>query len=101
MAAQALGTGPASIQGLHAARGRGETTGFAVPAVNIRMTTQDTARALFRAAKWKKAFGPFKAELRGLPAARRKRITRDLPAKFEFLMDQRGSPVSARRRRAS
>ena len=51
-AAQALGIFPASIQGLYAARGRGETpTNFTVPAMNIRAMAFDSARAVFRAAK--------------------------------------------------
>jgi fructose/tagatose bisphosphate aldolase len=51
-AARNLGIHPASIQGLYAARGRGEVPGgFTVPAVNIRGLTYDTARALFRSGK--------------------------------------------------
>lgn len=46
-----LGAYPASIQGLYDAMGRGEVSGFTVPAVNIRGLTFDIARALFRAAK--------------------------------------------------
>lgn len=46
-----LGVFPASIQKLYEAMGRGEATGFTVPAVNIRGLTYDTARALFRSAK--------------------------------------------------
>jgi fructose/tagatose bisphosphate aldolase len=38
----------ASIQTLYDAMGRGETTGFTVPAVNIRGMAYQTARALFR-----------------------------------------------------
>lgn len=49
-AAASLGTGPASIQGLYEAMGRGECGGFTVPAVNIRGLTYDAARALFRSA---------------------------------------------------
>jgi fructose/tagatose bisphosphate aldolase len=49
--AQALGILPASIQGLYAARGRGETpVNFTVPAMNLRALTYDCARAAFRAA---------------------------------------------------
>ncbi|MBI5179143.1 MAG: class II fructose-bisphosphate aldolase [Nitrospinae bacterium] len=44
------GAVPASIQGLYEAMGRGEVSGFTVPAVNIRGMTYDVARALFRAA---------------------------------------------------
>ena len=49
--AQAAGTGPASIHELYLARGRGECSGFTVPAINVRMLAYDTARAVFRAAK--------------------------------------------------
>jgi fructose/tagatose bisphosphate aldolase len=42
---------PASIHDLYMAMGRGETGGFTVPAMNIRMMTYDTARAALRAAK--------------------------------------------------
>jgi len=45
-----LGAVPASIQGLYDAMGRGDVSGFTVPAVNIRGMTYDVARALFRAA---------------------------------------------------
>ena len=47
--ATALGARSASIAPLYAARGRGEVSGFTVPAVNIRGMTFDVARALFRA----------------------------------------------------
>jgi fructose/tagatose bisphosphate aldolase len=50
-AAQALGVLPASIFPLYQARGRGEVSGFTVPAINVRMLAYDTARAAFRAAK--------------------------------------------------
>ena len=50
-AAAACGIHSASIQDLYAARGRGECTGFTVPAINIRGLTYDTARAIFRAAR--------------------------------------------------
>lgn len=48
---QALGVRPASIHDLYVARGRGECSGFTVPAINVRMLAYDTARAIFRAAK--------------------------------------------------
>lgn len=54
-AAASLGTGPASIQGLYEAMGRGECSGFTVPAVNVRGLTYDTAKALFRSALKNKA----------------------------------------------
>lgn len=47
---QAAGVRPASIHELYMARGRGECTGFTVPAINVRMLAYDTARAVFRAA---------------------------------------------------
>ncbi len=40
----------ASIQGLYEAMGRGEVSGFTVPAINIRAMTYETAQAVFRAA---------------------------------------------------
>ncbi|MBI2765163.1 MAG: class II fructose-bisphosphate aldolase [Chloroflexi bacterium] len=50
-AAPQLGAVPSSIAGLYAARGRGEVSGFTVPAVNIRGMAFDMSRALFRAMK--------------------------------------------------
>jgi fructose-bisphosphate aldolase class II len=47
---QACGVRPASIHELYRSRGRGECSGFTVPAMNIRMLAYDTARAVFRAA---------------------------------------------------
>ena len=46
-----LGLQPASIHDLYVARGRGETSGFTVPAMNIRAATYDTGRAIFAAAR--------------------------------------------------
>ncbi len=48
---QAMGARPASIHDLYLARGRGECSGFTVPAINVRMIAYDTARAVFRAAR--------------------------------------------------
>ncbi len=48
---QVTGARPASITGLYAARGRGDVSGFTVPAINVRTMAYDTARAIFRAAK--------------------------------------------------
>jgi fructose/tagatose bisphosphate aldolase len=47
---QAVGIRPASIHTLYMARGRGETHGFTVPAMNVRGMAYDTARAIFRTA---------------------------------------------------
>ncbi len=47
----ALGVIPASIQGLYERMGKGEYTGFTVPAINIRGLTYDVARAVIRAAR--------------------------------------------------
>ena len=49
-ASQALGAPSASIQDLYLARGRGEVSGFTVPAVNIRAQTFDMARTFFETA---------------------------------------------------
>lgn len=48
---QDLGVRPASIHDLYLARGRGEVSGFTAPAVNVRATAFDSARALFAAAR--------------------------------------------------
>ncbi len=48
--AAAAGISVASIQGLYEAMGRGDVSGFTVPAINIRAMTYDTAQAVFRAA---------------------------------------------------
>ncbi len=48
---QVLGVQPASIHDLYIARGRGETKGFTVPAINVRGMAYDTARSIFRVAK--------------------------------------------------
>ena len=42
---------PSSIQELYLARGRGEFTGFTVPAINLRALTYDLSKAIFRVAK--------------------------------------------------
>ena len=60
--AKNLGSGPASIQNLYTAFGKGEVSGFTVPAVNIRGITYDFARAMFRVAK-KHNIGPFVFEI--------------------------------------
>jgi fructose-bisphosphate aldolase, class II len=52
---QVTGARPASIQGLYEARGRGDVSGFTVPAMNVRVMAYDTARAIFRAARAGKA----------------------------------------------
>lgn len=48
---QVLGVQPASIHDLYIARGRGETRGFTVPAINVRGMSYDTARSIFRVAR--------------------------------------------------
>ena len=50
-AAESLAILPASILPLYRARGRGEVSGFTVPAINIRIMSYDTARAAMRAAR--------------------------------------------------
>jgi fructose/tagatose bisphosphate aldolase len=49
--AAAKGIRPASIHDLYMAMGRGEASGFTVPAMNIRVMSYYTARAAFRAAR--------------------------------------------------
>jgi fructose/tagatose bisphosphate aldolase len=50
-ASQALGARSASIHELYLARGRGEVSGFTVPAINLRAQTFDMARTVFEAAQ--------------------------------------------------
>ncbi len=50
-AAKTKGIYPASIQEFYMARGRGEFSGFTVPAINLRSMTYDLARAIFRVAQ--------------------------------------------------
>ena len=45
------GIRPASIHDLYLAMGRGDASGFTVPAINVRAMSYDTARAVIRAAK--------------------------------------------------
>ncbi len=47
---QAVGVRPASIHDLYAARGQGKCQGFTVPAMNIRASSYDTMRSIFRTA---------------------------------------------------
>ena len=47
---QQLGVRCASIHELYLARGRGEVSGFTVPAMNVRGMVYDTARSIFRTA---------------------------------------------------
>ncbi len=49
--ALAAGITPASINDLYMAMGRGEVSGFTVPAINVRAMAYDTARAVVRAAR--------------------------------------------------
>ncbi|MDQ3493601.1 MAG: aldolase, partial [Chloroflexota bacterium] len=50
-ASQSLGSPSASIHELYMARGRGEVSGFTVPAVNLRAQVFDMAAAMCRAAQ--------------------------------------------------
>ena len=47
---QAVGVRAASIHELYMARGRGEIGGFTVPAINVRGSSYETARSIFRTA---------------------------------------------------
>lgn len=53
---------PSSIHDFYMARGKGEFSGFTVPAINLRSMTYDLARAIFRVAK-KNNSGPFIFEI--------------------------------------
>ena len=59
---QCVGVIPSSIHDLYLARGRGEVSGFTVPAINVRGMSYDTARAIFRTANKLKA-GAFICEI--------------------------------------
>lgn len=59
---QLVGVRPASIHDLYIARGRGETGGYTVPAINVRGLSYDTARAIFRTARHQDA-GAFILEI--------------------------------------
>ncbi|HMA20665.1 MAG TPA: class II fructose-bisphosphate aldolase [Gemmatimonadaceae bacterium] len=59
---QNVGVIPSSIHDLYMARGRGETGGYTVPAINVRGMTYDTARSIFRTAIKMKA-GAFLLEI--------------------------------------
>src|SRR6476659_880086 len=48
--AQKVGVIPSSIHDLYLARGRGETGGYTVPAINVRGMSYHTARSIFRTA---------------------------------------------------
>jgi len=48
---QKAGVRPASIHELYMARGRDEVPAFTTPAMNVRILSYDTGRAIFRAAK--------------------------------------------------
>jgi fructose/tagatose bisphosphate aldolase len=48
---QRAGVRPASIHELYLARGRGEVPPFTTPAINVRILSYDSGRAIFRAAK--------------------------------------------------
>jgi fructose/tagatose bisphosphate aldolase len=50
-AASKEGAYPSSIHEFYMARGRGEFSGFTVPAINLRSMTYDLARAIFRVAQ--------------------------------------------------
>jgi fructose/tagatose bisphosphate aldolase len=56
------GVYPSSIHEFYMARGRGEFSGFPVPAINLRSMTYDLARAMFRVAE-KNGSGAFVFEI--------------------------------------
>lgn len=60
--AKDLGAYPASIQNLYEAMGKGEVSGFTVPAINVRGMSFDVASSIFKAAM-KLNVGPFLFEI--------------------------------------
>lgn len=60
--AKDLGAYPASIQDLYEAMGRGEVSGFTVPAINVRGMSFDVASSIFKAAM-NLNVGPFLFEI--------------------------------------
>jgi fructose/tagatose bisphosphate aldolase len=74
---QALGARPASIHDFYIARATGEWHNRTVPAMNLRFTTYDTARAAFRAAQATRA-GAFIFEI----ARSEMSYTEQKPAEF-------------------
>ncbi len=79
--AAAEGVRPASIHDLYAAIGRNEAGGFTVPAINVRMMTYDTARAIMRAVNELKV-GAFILEI----ARSEVGYTEQRPAEYSALM---------------
>ena len=78
---QAVGVQPASIHDLYLARGRGEVHGFTVPAINVRGSSYDTARSIFRTAIATKA-GAFLLEIARSEIA----YTEQRPAEYVAVM---------------
>lgn len=78
---QAVGVRPASIHELYLARGRGEVSGFTVPAINVRGMSYDTARSIFRTAKELRA-GAFILEIARSEIA----YTEQRPAEYVSVM---------------
>jgi fructose/tagatose bisphosphate aldolase len=81
MIAPQLGIYLASIAPLYDAMGRGQVSGFTVPAVNIRGMAYDSARALFRAAN-KNSVGAFILEI----AKSEMGYTHQSPAEYATVM---------------
>jgi fructose/tagatose bisphosphate aldolase len=78
---QAVGVQPASIHDLYMARGRGEVHGFTVPAINVRGSSYETARSIFRTAIAMKA-GAFILEIARSEIA----YTEQRPAEYVSVM---------------
>src|SRR5215218_4951618 len=78
---QAVGVVPSSIHDLYMARGRGETGGYTVPAINVRGMSYDTARSIFRTARAMKA-GAFILEIARSEIA----YTEQRPAEYVAVM---------------
>ncbi|MEO5567123.1 MAG: class II fructose-bisphosphate aldolase, partial [Gemmatimonadaceae bacterium] len=78
---QAVGVRAASIHDLYMARGRGDISGFTVPAINVRGMSYDTARSIFRTANTLQA-GAFILEIARSEIA----YTEQRPAEYVAVM---------------
>jgi fructose-bisphosphate aldolase, class II len=78
---QRVGVRAASIHELYMARGRGEIGGFTVPAINVRGSAYETARAIFRVARKQRA-GAFILEIARSEIA----YTEQRPAEYVAVM---------------
>ena len=87
-ASQALGARSASIHELYLARGRGEVSGFTVPAINLRAQTFDMARTVFE---------PHRARRSARSSSRSPAASRPIPSSDRSTTRRPSSPRRSRR----